>query len=308
MSKNKSVIIWAFDPTHIEKSLLTKTIIYLEKLARDLGARIKPTYILSPQMYYLPTDYFIPPSTQDFARQAQNQMEEALKDYKSNHFLQPEVILDDSNTLRGSTNAFIEYAKDEKATCIFATTHARRGLPRFWLGSFVETLLMYSPIPVVALNPSTKSALNITSILVPTDLTKAAQKSLKKVVPLAKRLGAKIYMLHVVRDLDVVTLGTEKYSQLAADLYSKAMDDIKKTATQRLNKVVAQVKKSGVSCEGIVVNTIESITDVILRVSKSKKIKMVAMTAVSGPVENLLTGGITRQIVRYGECPTWVVH
>lgn len=308
MSQNKTVIIWAIDPYKTEKELLTKSAIYLEKLARDLGAKIKPTYILSPTFFYLPTDFFIPPNMNDFARKAKKDLDETLKRFKSNTFLPGTVLVDDSNSIRGAANVFIENAKDEGALCIFATTHARRGLPRFWLGSFVETLLMYSPIPVVALNPQTKSATHISSILLPTDLTKGSRKSLEKIIPLAKRLGAKIHILHVLRDLESITFGSESSAQVAYTMYADAFGEIKKSAEKRLNAWIAICSKAGVSCEGIIVNSLESVTDVILKVSKAKKIKLVAMSAVSGPVENILTGGITRQVVRYGQCPTWVVH
>lgn len=307
MSKNKSVIVWAVDPYYTEKSLVVNSALYLKKLARDLNAVVKPIYLLSPHNFSLPTDYFIPPTTEDFAYKAQNDLNEVLKKFKFDNFLPGTVLMDQSTSLRGSVNAFVENARDEKAICIFATTHARKGLPRFWLGSFVETLLMYSPIPVVALNPSTKTNINITSILFPTDFSKPSQKTLQKILPLAKSLDAKLYILHVIRN-DLVAFGMEYYSGVTVDFYSKAMREIKHSAEKRMNTMTEKCKESGVRCEGIIVDTPQSITDAILKVSKSKKIKMVAMAAVSGPIENLILGGVARQVVRYSKCPTWVVH
>jgi nucleotide-binding universal stress UspA family protein len=301
MSKNKPLIIWAVDPYNIEKSLLTKSIIYLEKLARDLGAKIKPVYILSPNSFYLPTDYFIPPTMPDFARHAKLELDETLSKIKSKAFLPGTVILDSSNSLRGAAATFIENAKDEKALCIFATTHGRRGLPRFWLGSFVETLLMYSPIPVIALNPTTKSSSNISSILLPTDLSKSSSKSLQKIIPLAKRLNAKIYILHVLRHFEGTAWGD--YS-----MYTDTKEEVKASAQKRLSTWVKTCEKARIPCEAVIVDTFDSVTDAILKVAKEKNVKLVAMAALSGPIENVLTGGITRQVVRYGECPTWVVH
>lgn len=309
MSKNGTVIVWAIDPYNTNKSHLTKSVVYLEKLARDMGAKIKPTYILSPYMYYTPLDHLIPPSEADFVRQAEVKLQEIVKSFKSKNFLAGEVLLDESSSLRGSVNTFIENAKDQKAICIFATTHARRGLPRFWLGSFVETLVMQSSVPVISLNPATKSPLNITSILLPTDLKDASKKSILKILPLAKKLGAKVYLLHVLRDVEAFSVGGAPYmTPVSQEFYAQTIQDIKQDTKANLDKLVARCKKSGVSCEGIFVNTIDSVTDVILRVAKQKKIKLVAMSAVSGPIETLVTGGVTRQVVRYGECPTWVVH
>ncbi|OQW49203.1 MAG: hypothetical protein A4S09_03810 [Proteobacteria bacterium SG_bin7] len=307
MSRSKAMIIWAIDPFKTEKNLLTKSVIYLEKLARDLGAVVKPTYILSPYMFFLPMDYFIPPDELDFVQKAQAKLDEALKQFKSAYFLPGIVLTDNSNSLRGSVDTFIANAKDEKATCIFATTHARRGLPRFWLGSFVETLLMHSPVPVISLNPNTKSATSITSILFPTDLSIRSVKSLLKVLPMAKKLGSKLYVLHVFGNTQANWASVE-LSGITYDYYDGMLDKMKSDSKTRLDKLVKRCQKSGVTCEGIFVITTKSITDEILRVAKTKKIKLVAMASISGPVENMLTGGITRQVVRYGDCATWVVH
>ncbi len=307
MSKNKTVIIWAIDPYNTEKKLLLNSAVYLKKLANDLNANVKPVYTLTPKSFSLPTDVFIPPTTEDFAYKVQNDLNEALRQFKFDNFLPGTVLLDKSTSIRGAVNAFIENAKDEKAICIFATTHARKGLPRFWLGSFVETLLMHSPIPVIALNPATKTNINITSILFPTDFSKESKKTLQKLLPMAKSLDAKIYVMHVIRD-DFLSMGTEYYSAMTANFYSKAMAEIKESTQKRLDAMIAKCKEAKIRCEGLMVMTTQSITDEILKVSKSKKIKMVAMAAVSGPIENIIAGGITRQVVRYSKCPTWVVH
>lgn len=307
MSKNKTTIIWALDPFKTEKKLLIKSAVYLEKLARDLDAVVKPTYILSPHMVFLPMDYFIPPSELDFVKKAQEKLDETLKQFKSKYFLPGIVLNDNSNSLRGSVDTFIANAKDEKAACIFATTHARKGLPRFWLGSFVETLLMHSPVPVISLNPNTKSTTNITSILFPTDLSIRSVKSLLKILPMAKKLGAKLYVLHIFGTAQA-NLASVELSGVTYDYYEGILDGIKRDSQSRLDKLVERCKKSGVTCEGILTSTNKSLTDEILRVAKAKKVKLVAMASISGPIENMLTGGITRQVVRYGDCATWVVH
>lgn len=307
MSKRASTIIWAIDPFKTDKQTLTKSALYLDQLARDFRVKVRPTYILSPHTFYLPIDYFVPPTAVDFVRQARTKLEELLKSVKSPNFLPGNVLYDDSTTLKGTVDTFVENAKDENALLIFATTHGRKGLRRFWLGSFVETLLMYSAIPTISINPSSKVLAKPNSILLPTDLVKNSKKVLSKILPLAKRLNAKISILHVLRS-PVMELGMEAVGPMNYSYYEKAWDDIKKSAQKKLDNWVEQTKKAGVRCEGTLIESADSISDVIISMSKAKKANLVAMASVSGPVENILTGGITRQIVRYNDCPTWIVH
>ena len=82
--------------------------------------------------------------------------------------------------------------KKTKADAIAVSTHSKEGMDHFLLGSFAETLIHHSTIPVIAVNPRTKPHASCKNILFPTDLSAESRKAFLKMIPLAKSWEAKV--------------------------------------------------------------------------------------------------------------------
>lgn len=302
-------IIWALDPFHGRKQNHAKSAFYVENLGRILRAKVEPVFILSPNIFYFPMDYIVPPEKSEFIVIAQRELDILLKNFTSKIFLPGRVLYDDAFTLRGTIQTFIAYAQDRKALLIFSPTHARKGFPRFWLGSFTETLLMNSPIPVITVNPKTKAGLRFQNVIYPTDLSKLSQKSLNAFLPVARLMNAKVHLLHGLQgDMPTAALASEGLSDVAYNFYSQEMKRIKKVREKKIHSWVKFCKKHGVETTAEIAENQTQILETVLKSAKEKKANLIAMATTSGPVENLMTGGITRQVVRYADVPVWVMH
>ncbi len=309
MEAKTNRIIWALDPFHSTTEAVTKSLVYLEKFASAINADIEPVYVLSPHIFFVPTDYFIPPTTSEFLTSAQVKMQGILAGIDSPRLKDPLVIYDDSHLLKDTVQTFISHAQSRAARHIFATTHARSGLSRVWLGSFVEALIMHSKIPVITLNPATQSPLNFTSILFATDLGGVSKESLLKLLPLAKKLEAKIFIFHVLRSFEGSTeMGTLGLSDPAYSFFFSEYKKIKKEKLETLEKWQKLCAEQDIAAEIILEESEKPIPQVILQNAKNKGIRLIALSSLSGPVENFITGGVARQIVRHAECPVWVAH
>ena len=77
--------------------------------------------------------------------------------------------------------------KKVKADCLVISTHARTGLERLAMGSFAETVILTSAVPVLVLNPANKVPVSVRKILVPTDLSKKSEKYLTTMERLRKK-------------------------------------------------------------------------------------------------------------------------
>ncbi len=309
MSKNTRLIIWAFDPFHGNKSDHTRTALYVENLARSLNAKIEPVFILSPNIFYFPMDYLVPPAKEDFIDTAEREMETILSQFQSKYFLAGKVLYEEAFTLRGTVNSFIKYARDRKATLIFSPTQARRGFPRFWLGSFTETLLMYSPVPVITVNPQVKGPLRFHTVIYPTDLSDASKATLISFLPLAKSFNAKIHLLHALQGFGTVSaLASEGLSNVAFSYYNKEIKRIRAKREKQLQSWIKLCKRYGVGTTAEILASEKQVLDMVLKSAKKNHANLIAMATTSGPVENVMTGGITRQVVRYSEVPVWVMH
>lgn len=302
-------LIWAVDPYNTDSKSLIKSAFYVDKLAKDLNAKVEPAYILSPNTFYLPTDYFIPPTEKEFLVAAKNKLDTTLEKLDSNNFLPGRVLRDDSYTLRGTCNTFIEYAKDQNASFIICNTHARRGIKRFWLGSFAETLIMYSTLPVVTINPKTQSSLKINNVLFPTDLSDSSKRSLEDFIFYARKFGARLHILHVTQGFrQIAALANEGLSEVGYKFYYEEMKKIKRQSEKRIKLLVNSCKQKGVPTTWQIVETKAGVLDEILKIAQKKKANLIAMATTSGPIESVVTGGIARQVARYAESPVWISH
>jgi nucleotide-binding universal stress UspA family protein len=307
--KKERIIIWALDPFHGKKQDHVKAALYVENLARNLKAKVEPTFILSPNVFYLPMDYFMPPEKSEFINVAQAELDELLRNFNSKNFLPGRVLYDEAFTLRGTVSTFISYAQDRKALLIFSPTHARKGLPRFWLGSFAETLLMYSPIPVVTVNPRVRGPLRFHTVIYPTDLSEPSQKSLSAFLPVAKLMNAKVHLLHGLQGYTTTAaLASEGLSDVAYNYYAKEMKRIRRTREKQIQAWARLCKRHGVPATSEVAEDANEVLQTVLKTAKRKHANMIAMATTSGPLENVMTGGITRQVVRYADVPVWVMH
>lgn len=307
--KNKT-IIWAINPSEKNKGAWLHSALYLKKLAKQFGATVTPTYVLSPLSVFLPLEgySFLPPRLHDFMDGAKKEINNILKSVKIPQAEDAKVIISDISSLKENAKSLVNYAKKRKALFIFAPTHARVGLPRFWLGSFVENLLLYSDIPVFTINPKVKLNVSISSVLYPTDLSNTSKDVFKSFLPLARVFGAKIFLFHHLKGFSEINLGQSGLSADTWGIYRKELDHIRLRKTQEIKNWKSMAERMGVDCSYEILESNKSITESILDFSKTKKIKLVALNTAAGPFESLFTGSTARQLVRYSPAPIWVVH
>ncbi len=305
---NKKTIIWAINPYEKNKTVQLHSALFLQRLAKEFGASITPTYVLSPPTLFLPTDYFIPPNLADFVGSSKIKLHNILKKLKLKSLEPITVITDEKSSLRENAQTLISFAKKQNALFIFAPTHARSGLPRFWLGSFVENLLLYSDIPVFTINPKIKLNVSISSVIYPTDLTSASKAAFKTFLPLAKKLRAKVILYHQLRNFSAIEVNPEGLTAGSWEFYKEELENIRVKKMQEIQIWKDLAQGAHVDCDFELIQSRKSVVDSILDTVKKRKIKLIALNTSSGPVESLFAGGIARQLVRYSAAPVWVVH
>ena len=102
------------------------------------------------------------------------------------------------------SSAILSTARELDVDLIALCTHARRGLPRWFMGGVAERVVRRSGVPVLLSRPAARATRpDLRRILVPLDGTEHSEAILDTVKPLALRTGAEIALLHVesaVRD------------------------------------------------------------------------------------------------------------
>jgi nucleotide-binding universal stress UspA family protein len=162
-------------------------------LQRQTGCSVEPTFVLSgsDRGLVLGKD-----DLQHWLRLTDVAFSKLLKNFDSLSSGQPKILVHKSPFIRMDAKTLVLYAKGQNASAIIISTQAKSALERGVLGSFAETLVLHSAVPVIAIPPKVKIRISIQSILFPTDFGPESSAAFTHCVSFAKSLGAKVTSLH----------------------------------------------------------------------------------------------------------------
>jgi nucleotide-binding universal stress UspA family protein len=294
---NQLRVLWAIDLLASDKKVRASAESLLKVLSKLTSLEIHPSYIVR------------------FSEQAQPlsqgqerkiliaNVQEAMKKWLSGVKLQleePRAVLQKGVYLRSDVDALVSEAKKAKVDFILVNTHARKGFSRFWMGSFAETLMHQSTIPVLFLNPSSKPVSGIKTILFPTNLSPDSQKAMRKVGEMANRLRAELVLYYNVEYFAATSGLALSEMMILTENIEKDVKERKKT----LEKWANQVKKEyGIKVKIIIDDSDVRVSNGIIKASQRLPACMIAMAAQTGPVLSVLVGSTTRRVVREAGVP-----
>jgi nucleotide-binding universal stress UspA family protein len=306
--KEKKNIVWSVDPFEEASETQSQISIVLKKLLQQ-GASIHPVYILSLDEYQTELEWNAP-----WSKQIQPTTQRILNNYlektKLPELKPPQVIIEKRPSLKKAVRALTNYAEQIHAQTILVGTHAKQGISRFFLGSFAETLLLHSKVPVLVVGPHAESPQGTAEkILFATDFGPSASLTLKKVLHLAKAQQAEITLFHCLPH------PLEPFVQSGVFLlgggYLSFPDYL--TQDEQRKRQIAQRYQTSAKKQGVVMN-LEfhpgrgSTAEAIIQQAQKEKSTLITMAAESGAVTTTLIGSITRQVVRSACCPVWVLR
>ena len=191
-------IIWAVDPSAKEE-LQTAAISAVKTLATNRSATIEPVYLLSTFLDSVPSQSF--GDTVALTRAAiSNRFQKLLVELKQ---LSPEmkpltVLTGTELSKRRMALELNSYAKSQRADVIVLATHGRTGPERWLLGSFAESLIRESEIPLLVVDPHWTTNDVFNTILFPTDFSDLSKEAYLEVLDLAETLQSSITIFHKV--------------------------------------------------------------------------------------------------------------
>ncbi|NBX83263.1 universal stress protein [bacterium] len=216
---------------------------------------------------------------------------------------EPVPILQKGIYLRSDIDALVSESKKQKADFILVNTHARKGLSRFWMGSFAETLMLHSQLPVLFLNPHSSPLPQVKTIVVPTQLTPGSDKALNRIAEFAKRLEAQLVLYNNVEYF----VTTPELAFTETMVFTQNIQKEVKQRKKSLDQIASKLsKKHGLKVKTLVDEKELRVSDGIIRAAKKHPGCLIAMTAQTGPVLSVLVGSTTRRVVREATVPVMV--
>ena len=155
-----------------------------------------------------------------------------------------------------------------------------------------------SPLPTARM----RRPIRLAKILVPIDFSPCSQKALQYAVPLARRFGASITLLHVVEP--IVYSMDYGYGPVSRQIPNETM--LKQTRT-KLNSLGKKIAGSPHLAETIV--RTGAVYFEIAEVARAREIDLIILgTRGCGEVNHLVIGSTAEKVVRHAPCPIFVVR
>jgi len=301
-------IVWSIDALLGDRTLLKKTESALAALTDGSKIEIEPVYILSPDELAVSTN-LTPPWVKQFRPAAEKALDDFVKKLKVKNLRKPQVIIQSQPGIRKSVDALVLHAKSSGADLIAVSTNARKGVSRLILGSFAETLLLHSAVPVFIVNPNSPETKKIKNVLFPTDLEASSRGLFEQITALCKTLEADLRIYHKIPNPVEPLVASGAYllggTWVPVNTYFDKTTELREKEAE---KWVSEAKAKGVNAEYFVDSKPGSVSQAVLSDAKKHKIDLIAMASQSGSFASALLGSISRQIIRQAHCPIWILH
>lgn len=294
-------ILWSVNPFAEDQRLIKRMAVALALLSEQWGAEIEPVYVLADVP---PNVRLLPLLVQDVQQQARDELRLLLPSRRPARLRELRLLVSASSQLRDQVGVLLHYARERQATVIAVSTRARRGPQRWIMGSFTETLIHESPVPLYVINPAEHTPRPINQIFFPTDFSEQSHRAYVQVIRAAREGRGRITLFHKVSNAysPMYEIGYGGYAAYAA-YYEELVNDKRAKA----NEWAAEAAALGVKVRVIIDHQTDRSTAEAIVLRASRHGGIIAMSGHTGNRVGLL-GGITRQVVRTAPLPVWVLQ
>jgi nucleotide-binding universal stress UspA family protein len=197
-----------------------------------------------------------------------------------------------------------DHAKRSGADLIVIGTHGLGGFRHLILGSVTETVLRLASCPVLTVPPRAHalSVLPFTRLLWPTDFSSSSLAALEFAFQFAQEAQASITLMNVLEEADENDLFVAR----PYDIHQHA-HVVERLAREHLRQLVPDAVKNWASPTVRAARGIPE--EEILRVAAEENIDLIVM-GIQGrtPIDLMVFGSTTNQVVRRAQCPVLTVR
>jgi len=303
-SSDTPTIIWAVEPFSSEADVLKSAAWCLRALVRSNPSTVQPVYVWPTSAVEFPISPE-PGFEEILEKQGQDGLASALSRVKVPGIRPLKVIAKTSHSVREEARELVNYANEVGAKMIVVSTHGRKGLKRILLGSFAETLSLYSTVPLLTVHPNWRRIPEFKKILFPTDFSDESKLAFREILSFAEKQKSRVILFHKVGSAIYPAFD---FGYVDYGLYDEAFKAGQAENKWSANELVEEGKKRGVRVDVVFDRSRgSSVSGAILKQSKRLGC-MVGMAAQSGSVSSVLLGSTVRQVIRHSEQPVWIVH
>lgn len=289
-------IAWAFEPSGISGKQLRAMDSLIKGLA---GSEAEPELLhVESEVYPGMMSPFGPVLPYVNHRDIGREIERALKQAQvtvrpeHRHILDLPVV-----SITNSVDETLKMAARRKCDTVALFTHGKKGVDRFLLGSFAETMVHRSKLNLLLMNPAAEWSGKVGKVLFLDDFSNESKADLRRVVSLCSERRASLVVFHYPHAAYTQNFDANNPFVLR---YRKAVDRRKKA-------IELLCRRAGVKTEVVVKGGANQVSAAAFALQKSSGADLIVVAAKMGGFGALLGGSVTRQIIRQSPVPVLVL-
>jgi nucleotide-binding universal stress UspA family protein len=277
---------------------------FAKPLAQKQRVTLNAVYVLAPSSLNWTGD-FSGPWQKKYRPMAETKLNEVVRDGS----IKKLVLTCQEAGLRPAVETFVKYARKIKASGLIVSTHARHGFDLWTMGSFAETLILVSKIPVWVINPAYKVPTHVRKILVPIDFSNRSRKFVESLGTYAKKLDAELLLYHKLADpLDpIIQQGVYSLGGGWVSVQSY-IDTEQEQNVKRMDKMETALRKKNIKATPILDSSPGGLVESIDQAARDNGADLIAVMTRSGPITAALLGSVARGLVRSARVPVLIEH
>lgn len=295
MRTEVSKILWAVDPFEPDLSLDEETLRDFERWTKESNITVEPVYVFTPigKIEGLAAEKIASEIAELFAK-----LEITIK--------KPKVLIRYIDSTKRQAMHLLDYASKSGADLIVVSSHGRKGFARMLFGSFAETLLNTSDLPLLFMNKNPRPlGAKFENVLWATDFSKSCRLAYRAFLSQAHGICKDLILFH---DVSLPLELSLYFSQW--DVGVPPMDDLIEGQTiwakQQSSRWLEQARKMDFKVQISVAASRGAISNEIIAAARDTSCGMIAMASQMGPVGSMLLGSYARQVFRASEFPIWI--
>lgn len=296
-------ILWAVDAFEMDAEIQRHCVETLRELSRKTSAEIEPVYVFTPGELNLSVDFTVS-ALEQYKISAEKALVEGLEKVDLPGLMAPRVLIDSKHPSSHAEHILAMHAENTGAGFIVAGTHGRSGLKRLFLGSFTDSLVHRSRVPVLVQGRNGPLTSALDHFIFATDLSMRSRALFKYVVAMARDWGARITIFNSAPNpIDPIV---QSGLYLFGGSWVPMRHIFEQEDSRRDRRLAAWsdwAAKQGVPCRSVVDDQSGQISESILALASSEGAGLIVAAPHSGAITAALTGSITRQVIHHAVCP-----